>query len=108
MQKPFSITPEMEADINEELANLAPSSGNVVYTAKPEPAPTPTTPVPEIEHSAFPVFTRGTNERTLITFVETEGYPILRISTGGNSQDLILNSDQVKLLLRQMTLWLTR
>lgn len=67
-------------------------------------------PLPQVGESlgSFPILTRGTPERMLFTFVEIDGYPILRLSMNGESKDLILNNDQVKLLLRQMTLWLTR
>lgn len=61
-----------------------------------------------IEQSSFSLLTIGSAERTLLTFIELEGYPILRITENGLSKDHVLNSDQVKLLLRQMTLWLTR
>ncbi len=60
------------------------------------------------ELSSLSMFIRNSDKRTLFTFVELEGYPILRITLDGESHDLILNNDQVKLLLRQMTLWLTR
>lgn len=60
------------------------------------------------EHSAISLFALGAKDRVLITFIELEGYPILRVAINGECTDLILNNDQVKLLLRQMTLWLTR
>jgi hypothetical protein len=44
----------------------------------------------------------------LITFIEVDGLPVLRVSINGLSQDLTLSNDQVKLLLQQMILWLTR
>jgi len=98
-------------DIDNELAKFIPKRSpslrdralSTTQTVRIE-APATT----EIEHSAFTVLNLKGNERTLITFLEDDGYPILRITTVGESQDLILNNDQVKLLLRQMTLWLTR
>lgn len=88
-------------------ADSSPDESGSADGATLEPQPRPTD-AGEVEHSAFFCLGRGSSDRTLITFLEVEGYPILRVSTNGASQDLILNNDQVKLLLRQMTLWLTR
>lgn len=93
-----------QASIESEIADYVPS------TPRSEPQVIPTG---GNEQSRISMFTLGQKERTLLTFIELEGYPILRISTmhpdkDTEVRDLILNNDQVKLLLRQMTLWLTR
>lgn len=44
----------------------------------------------------------------LITLVEKDGYPVLRITYEGESKDYWLREDQVKLLTRQLANWLTR
>lgn len=92
-------------------------AADLALTAEaPEPQRTEAVEAPavtKIEHdgtelSSLSMFVRNSNERTLFTFIELEGYPILRITMRDQTNDLILNNDQVKLLLRQMTLWLTR
>lgn len=44
----------------------------------------------------------------LITFVEVDGVPAIRITIDGQAKDYLLRDDQVRLLIRQMTIWLTR
>jgi hypothetical protein len=68
----------------------------------------PTAPTTENRDYSLSMIRMGSEERVLITFVEQEGYLILRVTIKGESTDLILNSDQIKLLLRQAALWLTR
>lgn len=90
-RRPFQITPEMAAEIEDEITQTT-DQGQVA---------------PPSAYS-MSVITVGAEDRTLFTFVELDSYPVFRISRGGVSTDHVLNSDQVKLLLRQMTLWLTR
>lgn len=93
------ITPVTEPTIEESIREYAPTTQPALAQGN--------------EQSRISMFTLGQSERTLLTFIDLEGYPILRISTmhtdkGTEVRDLILNNDQIKLLLRQMTLWLTR
>lgn len=90
--------------IEEAIKDYIPTS----HTQETIPAPPA-----EVEQSRFNMFTMGSSDRVLMTFIEVEGYPVLRVSVMTKNadtkvQDLILNNDQIKLLLRQMTLWLTR
>lgn len=91
---PFDVTSLMP-NVEEEIRELT------------DTISTPTT-TDGVELSRLSIFIRNSDKQSLFTFIELEGYPILRISLDGQSHDLILNNDQVKLLLRQMTLWLTR
>jgi hypothetical protein len=67
-----------------------------------------TVPTTENRDYSLNVIRKSADDKVLVTFVEQEGYMILRITSEGKSTDLILNSDQIKLLLRQSALWLTR
>lgn len=117
MTKPFNVREikdlpaepdpldKLEQVLAPELERLA--QGTV--RSPTEPQPTALTTTNEVNHGAFTILRRETTGRTMITFVEDNGYPILRITTDGQpSQDLVMNQDQIKLLLRQMTLWITR
>ena len=44
----------------------------------------------------------------LITFVAIDGIPTIRITIEGQSKDYPLRHEQVRMLLRQMVLWLTK
>jgi hypothetical protein len=68
----------------------------------------PTEPTTENRDYSLSMIRMGSDERVTVTFVEQEGYLILRVTIKGESTDLLLNSDQIKLLLRQAALWLTR
>lgn len=91
LRRPLDVT-KFLPEIEEELKTIAP----------------PIVQAEGSELSRLSIFIRNSDKQSLFTFIELEGYPILRVSMEGQSHDLILNNDQVKLLLRQMTLWLTR
>lgn len=100
MSNPLDVN-KIENDVTDVLDRFRPRRATTAARAT------------EQEHIAFHALNLHGGDRTLVTFVENDGYPILRFTISqadkdAESQDLILNNDQIKLLLRQMTLWLTR
>lgn len=88
--RPFKLSQDMLTEIDEQM-------GKIVNA-----------PSPIQSGYSMNIVALGEAERILLTFIDLDGYPILRVTINGTATDLILNSDQVKLLLRQMTLWLTK
>jgi hypothetical protein len=108
-RKPFDVNKikdePMEPSMEDEIGKAVDEIGKLAGERKRPESPKSET---EVEQGAFTILRKDGTSRTLITFVEDGGYPILRITTDGNGQDLVMNLDQIKLLLRQMTLWVTR
>lgn len=63
----------------------------------------------EVECGSFMILCKDDISWIRVAFIEDGGYQILRISIEGrDSQDLVLNHEQIRILLHQMTLWITR